>query len=116
MICINHRPEKTDPNCCRITVGGNFIKYPGVMGTKIAEMLTVKLLFNGVISTPEAKFMQLDISNFYLITPMDKYKYLQMNLLDFPESVITQYKLWGYGHEGWEGVNLTEASMNYYKL
>lgn len=92
-ICINHRPEKADPNHCKISVGGNLIKYPGDVGTRTADMLTVKLLFNSIISTPGAKFMSLDVYNFYPMTPMDRYTYLQMNLLDVPENVIQQYKL-----------------------
>jgi hypothetical protein len=56
-ICVNYRPEKADPNRCRITLGGNLINYPGDVGTRTADMLTVKLLLNSVISTPGAKFM-----------------------------------------------------------
>lgn len=92
-MCINHRPEKADPNHCRITVDGNLIKYPGDIGTRPADMLTFKLLFNSVMLTRGAKFMLLDYSNFYLIMTMDRYTYLQMNLLDFPKSLIQQYKL-----------------------
>jgi hypothetical protein len=28
-VVINHRPQKEDPNCIRITAGGNLINYPG---------------------------------------------------------------------------------------
>jgi hypothetical protein len=53
----------------------------------------VKLLLNSMISTPGAKFMSLDISNFYLMAPMTRYKYVRMNLSDFPEDIIEEYKL-----------------------
>jgi hypothetical protein len=56
-------------------------------------MLTVKLLFNSVISTPGAKFMSLDISSFYLMAPMMRYEYVRMNLDDVPEDIIEEYKL-----------------------
>eukprot|EP00956_Cyclotella_meneghiniana_P044723 scaffold332159_cov162-Cyclotella_meneghiniana.AAC.1 len=56
-------------------------------------MLTVKLLLNSVISTPGAKFMSLDISNFYLMAPMERYEYVRMNLDDFPDDLIDEYKL-----------------------
>jgi hypothetical protein len=65
----NVRPEKAEPNRTRFTVGGDRINYPGEVATPTAEMLTAKLLFNSVISTPGAKFMTMDISNFYLMTP-----------------------------------------------
>ncbi len=42
-------------------MGGNLINYPGNCGTPTADLLTVKLLFNSIISTPHAKFMCIDI-------------------------------------------------------
>ena len=61
------RPEKADPNRVRITIGGNRINYPGDVSTPTADLLTVKLLINSIMSTKGAKFFTLDISNFYLI-------------------------------------------------
>ena len=92
-IVCNYRPEKADPNRVRITVGGNKINYPGDCGTPTADLLTVKLLLNSVISTPGAKFMTMDISNFYLMTPLKRKEYLRMKLTDMPEDVIKQYNL-----------------------
>ena len=63
-IVCNLRPEKKDPHRVRITVGGDRINYPGDCGTPTADLLTVKLLLNSVVSTPGAKCMTLDISNF----------------------------------------------------
>jgi hypothetical protein len=74
-------------------LGGNLVNYPGDVGTRTADLLTVKLLLNSVISTPGAKFMSLDISNFYLMTPMTRYEYVKMNSSDFPEDIIEEYKL-----------------------
>jgi CO/xanthine dehydrogenase FAD-binding subunit len=59
----------------RITIGGNLINYPGDSGTPTADLPTVKLLFNSIISTPNAKFMSIDIKDFYLCTPMKWYEY-----------------------------------------
>jgi len=92
-ICADHRPEKADPNRIRITLGGNLVNYPGDVGTRTADLLTVKLLLNSVISTPGAKFMSLDISNFYLMAPMTRYEYVRMNLSDFPDDIIEEYNL-----------------------
>lgn len=92
-ICADYRPEKSDPNRIRITVGGNLVNYPGDVGTKTTDLLTVKLLLNSVISTPGAKFMSMDISNFYLMAPMDRPEYVRMNLSDFPDEIIEEYKL-----------------------
>jgi hypothetical protein len=88
------RPEKTDePNRTRFTVGGDRINYPGEVGTPTAEMLVAKLLFKSIISTPNAKFMTIDISNFYLMTPLMRPEYLQVKLTDIPAEIITEYKL-----------------------
>jgi hypothetical protein len=62
--------KKAEPNCTRFTVGGDRINYPGKVATPTAEMLVTKMLFNSIISTRGAQFMTMDISNFYLMTPL----------------------------------------------
>ena len=37
--------------------------------------------------------MTIDISNFYLNTPMDRYEYMRMKLDMFPDDVIEEYNL-----------------------
>ena len=56
-------------------------------------MLLVKILLNSVISTRGAKFMSIDIKNFYLATPMERYEYLKLKLCDIPEEIIKEYSL-----------------------
>ena len=92
-ICCNYREQKKDAYRTRITMGGNLINYPGDCGTPTADLLTVKLLFNSVISTPQAKFMCIDIKDFYLCTPMERYEYFSMKLELFPEDIIEEYGL-----------------------
>ena len=65
------RSEKLEQNRTRFKVGGDRINYPGEVATPTAEMLVAKLLFNNVVSTPGAKFMTMDISNFYPMTPLE---------------------------------------------
>jgi hypothetical protein len=71
-ICCNERPEKADPDRTRITMGGDRINYPGDCGTPTADLLTVKILLNSIVSTQHAKFMTIDIKDFYLMTPMER--------------------------------------------
>ena len=61
----------------------------------MVDMLTVKLLMNSTMSTPNAKFMSIDIKNFYLNTPMPCYEYMRLKLSDLPDDVICQYSLRG---------------------
>ena len=67
-------PEKSDPYQTRLTVGGNLIAYPGDCGTPTVDLITVKLLLNIIVSTPGAKFMPINIKDFYLNTPMSRYE------------------------------------------
>ena len=92
-IVCNVRPEKDDPNRVRATVMGNLINHPGDNSTPTADLLTIKILLNSVISTPGAKFMTIDISNFYLNTPLDRYEYMKMKLSNFPEEIVELYNL-----------------------
>ena len=92
-IFVNYRLEKSDPDRVRLTVGGNCMNYPGNCGTPTANMLTVKLILNSVISTKGAKFMSIYIKNFYLHTPMAQYKYMRLKISELPQDFIDEYKL-----------------------
>ena len=81
-------------------MGGNRINFPGDVGTPTAEMLLVKIMLNSVISTPGAKFMTIDISNFYLATPMDQYEYIKLNLSALPTEIILEYNLLSLSRNG----------------
>jgi hypothetical protein len=62
LITCSIRPEKVDePNQTRLVVGGDRVHYPFDVGTPTANLLTVKLLINSVISTPGAIFFMMDI-------------------------------------------------------
>ena len=74
-------------------MGGNLINYPDDCGTPTADLLTIKLMFNSIISTPGAKFMTIDIKDFYFMTPMDHYEYFRMKLDLFPQDIIDEYGL-----------------------
>ena len=87
------RPEKKEKERTRFTVGGDRINYPGEVATPTADMLVAKLLFNSVISTKGAKFMTMDISNFYLMTPLKRPEYVRINIKDIPDEIIAEYKL-----------------------
>ena len=87
------REGKTEKNRTRLTVGGNRINYPGDVGTPIACLLTLKLFVNSVVSTAGSEFMNLDIKNFYLNTPLGRYEYLRLKLTNLPEDVIENYGL-----------------------
>ncbi len=87
------QPEKAEPNQMHFTVGGDRINYPGKVATPTTEMLVAKMLFNSVISTKGARFMTMNISNFYLMTPLHHPEFIHVKLSNIPNEVIEEYKL-----------------------
>jgi hypothetical protein len=87
------RMAKENPHRTRLTVGGDRINYPGDVATPTCELLLAKFFFNSVISTPNARFLTADISNFYLNTPMLRYEYVRLALQDIPDGIIQEYNL-----------------------
>jgi hypothetical protein len=55
-IVIDHRLQKDDPNQVQKMVGGNLINYLYKLTTQTADMVSAKIMWNSVISTPGAKF------------------------------------------------------------
>lgn len=108
-IAVDYRPQKEDPNRVRITAGGNLIKYPHELTTRTADLTTSKILWNSVVSTEGARFMCLDISSFYLCTPMDRYEYMKIPLELFPEHIRQQYKLYEKNKNGFVYLEIRRA-------
>ena len=65
------RPTKEDSYLIRWTVVVNNINYPGNTYTPNAGIVTDRLLFNSVISTPNAEFLGIDLKDIYLQTLME---------------------------------------------
>jgi hypothetical protein len=58
------QPHKTEKKCVRLTVWGNLIDYPDKLITPSADLSTIKILLNSVISTPNARFATFDLKDF----------------------------------------------------
>jgi hypothetical protein len=69
-------PHKAETKRVRLTVGGNLVHYPEKVSTPTADLSTVKLLLNSIISTPGARFATFDLKDFYLGTPMMRKEYM----------------------------------------
>jgi hypothetical protein len=87
------KPNKEEKHHTQLTAGGDRINYPEDVGTPTADMTLVKNLLNSIISTKDTRCVTLDIKDFYLITPMKRYKYMHLKLADIPEEIIEEYKL-----------------------
>ena len=64
--CFVRSQKVNEPYCTRLVLGGNQIHCDFDVGTPTANMLLVKILLNSVVSIPGAKFMTINISDFYL--------------------------------------------------
>jgi len=108
-LVVDYRPQKEDPNRVRITAGGNLIDYPGDVTTRTADLVTSKILWNSVLSTEGAKYMTMDISNFYLSAPLDRYEYMRFPFEIFPQHVVEQYDLKRKQKNGFVYVEIRKA-------
>lgn len=93
-IVVADRPQKSNPRRVRWTVGGDKLDYIGDLSTKTSDMVTAKIMFNSVLSTPDAFFMGLDIKDFYLNTAMDRYEYMKIPVKAIPTKIMDLYNLW----------------------
>ena len=87
------RPTKAKVNRVRVTVGGDRLDFPGATTTHCASLTTTKCLLNSTISTPGARFMTLDIKDFYYGTAMARCDYMKLALACIPDKIIDQYSL-----------------------
>jgi hypothetical protein len=56
-------------------------------------MTAAKILWNSVLSTPEAKYACANVGNFYLVTPMEQYEYMKIRADLIPDVFLDQYNL-----------------------
>jgi len=98
-------PEKEEPQTCP-TVGSNHIDYPGDTSMKTANLTTIKCLFNSIISTPKAKFLTMDLKDFYLGTPMSHYEYMRIRICNIPIDIMNEYNLWPLVYNGYVYVKI----------
>jgi hypothetical protein len=58
-----------------------------------ADITMSKLHWNSVLSTQQAKYMCLDLKNFYLLVPLDRYECMRIPISMFPAWIVAQYDL-----------------------
>ena len=69
------------------------MEYPGYVRKFTDETTTANILCNSMVSTPKAKYMVIDIENFYLSKPLTRYYYLHISITLIPKIIIQQYNL-----------------------
>ena len=92
IIC-NIRPQKKETHHTRVTIGGNLLDYEWNTKTPTADLITLKLLINSVLSTPEAKFMAVDTNFFYVETKQKNKQYMFLPAELMAKEIIKEYNL-----------------------
>ena len=89
----NIRPQKAETHRVRMTAGGDKLDYPGDPSSPAVAILDAKLHINSVISDAKhgARYLTLDIKNFYLGTPMKYFQYIRVKREVIPQEVMDEY-------------------------
>jgi hypothetical protein len=99
-LVVEIKDHKEEKERTRLTIGGDQIEYPGDKSTRAAGLTTAKILINSVISTLGAKFLLIDIKNFYLNTPLGRFEYMVINFSSLPQETIEKYDLIELAQDG----------------
>jgi hypothetical protein len=100
LVC-DHKPNKTEKEWVRLTVGGNRLDYTGEVATSTADITTFKILINSTLPTEDAEMMMMDIKNYYVGTPLPRYEYMRLPLSIVPDEIIATYNLRAISVSGW---------------
>ena len=89
----------------RGTYGGNICNYEGATSSNTAEYPLIKTLFSAVLHdvkhvNPNTKFINLDMVDFYIFSPMVHPAYMCVPLKDIPDIIINKYNLRTNAHNG----------------
>jgi hypothetical protein len=83
----------------RVTIGGDRIDYPYEKSAVTANMEALKILINAMISE-NANWSTIDISDFYLGTPLPHPEHIRIQQALIPNAVIKFYSLERFLHRG----------------
>ena len=111
---VDIRPEKAEPHRVRFTAEGNILQYTEETSTGTASIETAKLLINSTLSTKGAKFMAIDISNFYTHNDLKDYQSMRFAMNEIPQEILDEYNLETIVHE--DGYCYAEIRKALYSL
>ena len=105
-IVVAYTPDKLEKNRSRVTVGGDRLTVLIDCSVPTVDLPTIKCLWNSVLSTPGAKYFTMDVSNFYLGSPMERPEFMRMPIKIVPQEIIDQYNLLDIVDDGWVYVRI----------
>ena len=92
-ICLRHLTSENRDSPNQTHPGGNLVDYHGEFSTPRADMTTVKIHVNSVISDIISRYMYMDAKYFYLNKHMDRAEYIMIHTSMIPEEFMTAYNL-----------------------
>ena len=104
----DYRPLKDEPYRTRMVVGGDKLSYHDDPGSPAASLLETKLLLNSTISDADkgAKFLSLDLKDFFLCSTMTIPEYMKIPVKHIPDEIIELYKIKSLIHNGYVYVKI----------
>ena len=84
----------------RGTVADTHSDYEGPTSAYTANLPTVKILMNAVVSTPGSRVATADIKDYYLGTSMAIPEFMKVALRQIPDAIRARYHLDDIAHEG----------------
>ena len=103
------KPHKPEVERVRLTIGGDHITCSYDTSTPVADLTTVKIRLNSVISTPKAKFLTADIRIFYLNNDLPTPEYMRLSISIIPEKIISNYNLSSLVHNGFVNIRINKG-------
>ena len=76
-----------------LKVGIDKINFYGTVSNPTSNLTTSKLHWNIIVSTPGAKYLVVDLKNFYLNNPMSKHEYYKIAISLIHQDIIDKYNL-----------------------
>ena len=74
-------------------MGGENISYDDPVSITTSDLTTAKIHWNSVLSTPDGKYLIVDVKNLYLNNPIKKAEYYKIFLKIIPQEIIDKYEL-----------------------
>ena len=87
----SHTTKKTHHT--RLTVGGVLLPIDGNLSVPGATVTITKCMVNSIISTPNAKGLILDITNFYLNNKLPSPEWMSMPFNIILQELVKEYTL-----------------------
>jgi hypothetical protein len=69
------------------------VDYTGVVTANTADLTTIKVLLNSVVSDKDSEWMTLDIKDFYLNTPLDRKEYMVIHESQIPQNFYKEHDI-----------------------